>query len=158
MKIDIAHATVSNSGPGTSVSDATALSTMFTASQLNRLAEKYLGKTFNKVGAKKIAEKIWEVLVEACGEKARQTTGLGHGGKMYSVVHADTAQNVEGLAPQARIFIEIMHGAVKTGETKDFTKSELLELFKAGGFKTKGNPWNTFHFYRKELIRLGVMK
>lgn len=159
MKVDIAHATVSNSGSGTSISNAAALGTMFTASQLNRLAEKYLGKKFNKVAAKKMAEKMWDTLVAACGAIAEKAApGLGRGGKMYSVVHAEKDTNIEGLPPQAALFVEILHGAVKKGETKDFTKAELLELFAAGGFKTRGNPWNNFHFYRKELIRRGVMK
>lgn len=154
MRVNIGNVTL---GSGTAVANAAALAQLFTASQLNRLADKYMGKRFNKVSAKKMAEKLWPALVEA-SKAVEKPTGPGRGNKVYTVVHSGKPVKVDDLPNQCRHFVEILRGNVRTGQSKDFTKPELLELFRVGKFKTRGNPWNNFHFYRRTLVKRGVMK
>jgi hypothetical protein len=75
-----------------------------------------------------------------------------------TIVHPKKVVQVDDLPYQCQHFIEMFLKECKAGQEKQVTKAELLEIFKKHGFKTRGNPWYNFHFYRRTLIKRGVMK
>jgi hypothetical protein len=164
------------SGEGTTqVSSAGTLAEMFTTSQLNRLAETYLGKTFNKVSRAKMAEKIYPVIEEKLTVKKSRGKKVGDvadvanvadgkekamkkstGPRRYVVNGIDLEKLPEKLAPQCRTLATILSNSAGALGTVNYTKNELLALMSKGGFESP-NPWNNLMFYRRALIELGVM-
>lgn len=163
-------------GNGTIVRSPKELSTFFTASQLNKLSEKYLGKKLS-YNRPKLAEKIFPVLEEmvktggkAIGQvikkaspkktpkaprsdvKKKQTRS--HTYKINAQVHAPDAH----LLPQAELLMNgLLQLAKKTGKDT-FTKDEITQAIEPGFPTKKGNFWRIFLYYRGTMKKIGVME
>lgn len=144
----------------TEVSSPEALAGLYTTAQLNRIAENYLGKTFNKVARKKMAEKIFPVLAEKAGATTVSSKKKEPGerkSRLYTVVDC-TIPADEKVTPQCRKIGEVCTSLASDGGKAEVTKEQILDALQKSGFATKGNPWNNVMYYRAKLVELGVME